>query len=83
LFNVEPKMEKHEPANDREDNPPPLSADLLWGVKPIAREVNLTPHQTYHQLENGLLPAFKQSGRWVSTRSALRRHFADALVAKS
>jgi hypothetical protein len=77
---LELKMEKHKPSNDRMDSPPPLSADLLWGVKPIARELGLTPRQTYHQLENGHLPAFKQSGKWVATRSALRRHFADALA---
>jgi hypothetical protein len=51
--------------------------DLIWGVNAIARELNLTPRQTYHQLETGRLPARKQSGKWVASASGLRRYFAD------
>jgi hypothetical protein len=57
-----------------------LAGDLLWGVDAIATELNLSRRQTYHQLEAGRLPARKQSGKWVASRSGLRRFFASVLA---
>jgi hypothetical protein len=54
----------------------PLGSDLVWGVASIALEISKTQRQTFHMLENGNLPAKKIGGRWCSTRSALRHHFA-------
>ena len=51
--------------------------DLLWGVDAIARELNLSRRQAYHQLESGRLPARKHSGKWCASASGLRRFFAD------
>jgi hypothetical protein len=56
---------------------PPL--ELVWGVGAIAAELNLTHRATYYLLESGALPAKKHRGRWVSSKPALRRHFADFL----
>jgi hypothetical protein len=62
-----------------EQSSPDLSRklDLLWGVDAIAKELNLTRRQAYHQLESGRLPARKQSGKWCASRQGLRRFFAD------
>jgi hypothetical protein len=57
-----------------------LSNDLIWGVASIAAEIGRNSRQTFHMLENGKLPAAKNGGRWVASRSGLRRHFA-ALIA--
>jgi hypothetical protein len=54
--------------------------DLLWGVDQIASELNLTARSTYHLLEKGSLPARKHRGKWVSSRPALRRYFAEFLM---
>ena len=59
-----------------------LGSDLLWGVDPIANELGLTRRQTYWQLETGRLPARKHAGKWVASRSGLRRHFASILSGK-
>jgi hypothetical protein len=64
--------EKHE----SHDPPESLADDLIWEVKPIAKAIKRTPRQTFHMLENGNLPAKKIGGRWCSSLSALRRHFA-------
>jgi hypothetical protein len=53
--------------------------DLIWGVRAIGKEVNLTPKQTYYVLEQGHLPAQKVGGRWCSNRRSLRSYF-KALV---
>jgi hypothetical protein len=58
---------------------PPLQ--LVWGVGGIAAELNLTHRATYYLLESGALPAKKHRGRWVSSKQALRAHFADFLKA--
>jgi len=42
----------------------------LWGVKPIADEINRTERATYQ------LPAQKVGSMWTSTRRRLRAHFA-------
>jgi hypothetical protein len=60
-----------------------LGNDLLWGVEEIGRELGLSRTQVYHQLETGRLPAFKQGGKWVASRSGLRRHFATILAGKA
>jgi hypothetical protein len=64
---------------EKTESPEPsttLADDLIWEVNPIAKEIGRTPRQTFHMLETGKLPAKKIGGRWCSTRSALRRHFA-------
>ena len=57
-----------------------ISADLLWGVKPIAIEIGRTERQTYHMLVTGQLPAQLVGGRWVASRSGLRQRFAKVLA---
>jgi hypothetical protein len=56
-----------------------LGEDFLWGVGAIARELGLTRRQTYYQLENGKLPAKKQAGKWLASRTGLRRHFGSII----
>jgi len=53
-----------------------LGNDLIWGVAGIAAEIGRNQRQTFHMLENEKLPAKKVGGRWCSSRSALRQHFA-------
>jgi hypothetical protein len=56
-----------------------LAEDLIWGAKPIAAEIGRSERQTFYLLENGQLPAQRIGGRWVASRSALRRHFGGAV----
>ena len=56
-----------------------LAGDLIWGVKAIAIETGRTERQAYHLLATRQLPAQLVGGRWVASRSGLRRHFAQVL----
>ena len=56
-----------------------LGNDLVWGVASIAKEINRSERQTFHLLETNKLPAKKVGGRWVSSKSALRRFFLTQL----
>jgi hypothetical protein len=56
-----------------------LAGELIWGVAAIAAELGLSERQAYHQLETGRLPARKQSGKWVASRSGLQRFFATLI----
>jgi hypothetical protein len=51
--------------------------ELIWGVKAIAAELNISERRAFYLLENRRLPAKKEGHLWVSSRPALRRHFAD------
>ena len=57
-----------------------LGQDLLWGVDAIAGELGLNRRQTHYQLETGKLPARKQAGKWIASRSGLRRYFASVIA---
>lgn len=54
--------------------------DLVWGAAAIASRLNLSKRQTFHLLETGKLPAKKIGKHWVSSRHALKNHFADLLT---
>ena len=59
----------------------PLAADLIWQIDQIAEEVGLPVRVAYHLLRTGVLPGRKIGGKWCSSRSALRKHFAGVLGA--
>lgn len=60
-------------------NLPTDDLDLVWGADAIGRELNLTKRQVFYILETGKLPAKKVGRQWVTSRQALRQHFADLL----
>jgi hypothetical protein len=54
----------------------PLSDDLIWGIKGIAKEINRTQRQTYHMVAMGQLACVgKKGGRHFALRSKLRKEF--------
>jgi hypothetical protein len=57
----------------------PLASDLIWEVEGIAEEVGLPVRVAYHLLRTRVLPGRKIGGKWCSSRSALRKHFAAVL----
>ena len=57
----------------------PLASDLIWEVEGIAEEVGLPVRVAYHLLRTRVLPGQKVGGKWCSSRSALRKHFAAVL----
>lgn len=57
----------------------PLASELVWEVEGVAEEVGLPVRVAYHLLRTGELPGQKIGGKWCSSRSALRRHFAAVL----
>ena len=59
----------------------PLASELIWGVEAVAEEVGLPVRVAYHLLRTGVLPGRKIGGKWCSSRSALRKHFAGVLGA--
>ena len=48
----------------------------IWGAEAIAHEINKPVRATYHLLEQGLLPAKKVGGSWVSTPRRLQAGIA-------
>jgi hypothetical protein len=52
-----------------------LAGDLIWNIKGIAAFIGRTPRQTYEALVKGELPARQVNGRWVSSKTALAKHF--------
>jgi hypothetical protein len=61
--------------------PPRLADDLLWEVTEIAAEIGLPPRVALNLLRTGKLPAQKCGAKWVTTRAALRKHFATVIPA--
>jgi hypothetical protein len=57
-----------------------LAGDLIWGADAIGAELNLSRSQVFHQLQTGRLPAKKQAGKWVASRTGLRRYFASIVA---
>ena len=55
-----------------------LADDILRGVMEIAAFLGLDERQCYYVLQSGAVPAFKEKGHWVSLKSRLRRHYAEA-----
>ncbi|OBQ83187.1 MULTISPECIES: hypothetical protein [unclassified Mesorhizobium] len=53
----------------------PSGIDVVWGAVEIGKEINRTPRQTFHMLEQGLLPARKVGSQWVAERGKLRAFF--------
>jgi hypothetical protein len=56
-----------------------LASELVWGTEGIAEEVGIPVRVAYNLLRTGVLPAQKVGGKWCSSRSALRKHFAGVL----
>jgi hypothetical protein len=54
-----------------------LADDLLFGVEAIAKYIGLGKRQAHHAIASGHLPVKRMGPRLiVSSKSALRRHFA-------
>ena len=55
-------------------NPQDIADDdaPLWGAGAIAKVINRTRDETYHLLEQRLIPAKKVGAQWVSTKRQLR-----------
>ena len=49
--------------------------DLVWGAEDIGKMIKQSARQTFHMLENGLLPAKKVGSRWVADRRTLAEFF--------
>jgi hypothetical protein len=56
-----------------------LRDDIIRGASAIAAEIGVTRRKAFYLLENKRLPAAKEQGVWISSRSALRRHYADLI----
>jgi hypothetical protein len=56
-----------------------LASELVWGTEGIASEVGIPVRVAYNLPRTGVLPAQKVGGKWCSSRSALRKHFASVL----
>ncbi len=55
------------------------SLDLAWGAAAIGKEMGCNRRQTFHMLENGMIPAAKKvGGRWVVERGRLREFFLES-----
>ena len=59
----------------------PLSDDLIWGIRGIAKEIGKSERQAFHLIDTGKIPAAKVGGRIVASRSRLRAHFRALLGA--
>ena len=52
-----------------------VNPELIWGASAIARAIGRTDRQTFHLLNQGILPAKRVGNRWVAERGALMRFF--------
>jgi hypothetical protein len=59
-----------------------LGSDLLYGARAIADFLGIPPKTASNKLTARLIPAGKEGGTWVSSRSSLRAHY-DRLSAGS
>jgi hypothetical protein len=53
-----------------------IGADLLRGVRSIARFINEDERATYHKLARGYVPAGKEGSEWIASKTVLREHYA-------
>jgi hypothetical protein len=63
-----------EPAQHQSDDDT-IGSDILRGAIQIARFTGLTPRNAFFKLQNGFLPGVKEGALWVSSKTALRRHY--------
>ena len=54
----------------------PLCDDLISGVPAISKFIGDSPRRVYYLLANRRIPAGKVGGRWVASKSVLRRYYA-------
>ena len=57
-----------------------LADDLLEGAAEIAEHTGFGLRRTFYLLEKGDLPAGKLRGRYISSKSRLRRYFDELLA---
>lgn len=57
-----------------------LASDVLRGAQAIADYVGLDIRRCFYKLEKGFLPAVREGGTWVSTRSRLRAFYDGDLT---
>lgn len=51
-----------------------LRDDLLKGAAAIGDHIGESPRRTFYLLEHGLIPGFKQGGRWNLRKSTMLKH---------
>ena len=51
--------------------------EIIRGAEAIARAIGEKPRRVYTLLEKGALPAWREIGVWVTTRSRLRDHYEN------
>ena len=52
-----------------------LKDDVLRGVREIAKYRGEKPRRTYHLLETGQIPGYKEGGVWTTRKSTQLAHF--------
>jgi hypothetical protein len=57
-----------------------LASDKLRGVKLIADFIGEDKRRTTYLLERGIIPAGKEGNSWISSKAALRAHYAAAIT---
>jgi hypothetical protein len=60
-----------------------IGADVLHGVREIAKFRGRPERETYRLLETGALPGAKLGGRWTASKSALREHWHSITTAQA
>jgi hypothetical protein len=78
FMNGEYKMNPHHESDTAK--PTRLADDLIWEVSEIAAEIGLPTRVAYNMLRTGKLPAQKCAAKWVTSRAALRKHFASIVA---
>jgi hypothetical protein len=60
-----------------------MGADLLRGVRSIARFINEDERSTYHKLSRGYVPAGKEGSEWIASKAVLREHYAKLTAGRN
>lgn len=56
----------------------PAKRNIVWGVREIARVLNLNERQAYHKLSQGLIPGARKQGTWSLDVDANREAYREA-----
>ena len=65
-----------------QDGEPPLADDLLRTVQKIAQFLGEDERRVFKLCEAGRIPCSKEGRSWISSKTALRAHYARRIAAR-
>ncbi|RWD51226.1 MAG: hypothetical protein EOS25_13960 [Mesorhizobium sp.] len=70
-------MERVRIENQKKDEAPADTLDLLWGAKAISDFIGLPRHRTHYLIYSGKLPVKRIGKQILASKSAMRAYFKE------